>query len=168
DCPGRDAYARECGAGLGWIDFGECRRHVDVCHRLNDGDGEVGDAIEVLVVDFVGGVARTVIVGMRPRREKERRNVRLVEVGTVGRLIWVWRDIQVESGRDIRAFQYARPHVAAAGSVRGQPIVLHPADHVEIEVSGHFGQGYGRVHDERVRTDKADLLPRPTGDTAFA
>ena len=41
--------------------------------RLNDRSREIDDAIEVFVVDLVGGVGRAVIVGMRAGREEERR-----------------------------------------------------------------------------------------------
>ena len=96
----------------------------------------VDDAIEVLVVDLVGGVRRLVVVGVRAGREGEARHARLVEARDVGRLIRVRLDDEVEAGGDVGALEQPSPHRAGAGGLHDQLVVLHAADHVEVEVGG--------------------------------
>ena len=53
------------------IDLGERRRVGGVLEPLDDRRGEVDDAIEILVVDLVGGVGRLVVVGVRAGEEAQ-------------------------------------------------------------------------------------------------
>ena len=71
---GEHAHAGAAGARVRrLLDLGERRRLRRVADALDDRRREADDAIEILVVDLVGGVARTVIVGVRAGEEAERR-----------------------------------------------------------------------------------------------
>ena len=65
---GEHAHAGAAAAAVGrLIDLGELRRVGRVADPPDDRRRELDDAIEVLVVDLVGGVARPVVVGVRAR-----------------------------------------------------------------------------------------------------
>ena len=83
------------------IDLGERRRRRRVLEPPGDRRREVDDAIEILVVDLVGGVGRLVVVGVRAGEEVQRRDARRVEGGDVGRLIRIFLHREVEAGGDV-------------------------------------------------------------------
>ena len=160
----RHAHARQRGAGLRRIDFRELRRHVRVGDRLDHRGGEVDDAIEIFVVDFVCRVGWTVIVRVRTGGEEQRRQPRLVEVRAVGRLIRIGIGGEIEPGGDVRALENPRPYRARRDAVRRQLVVLHAADHVEVHIRRDLIEGHRRAHHERVRADQSNLLARPEGE----
>ena len=64
------AHAGAARAGVGrLVDLGKLRRVGRVADALDDGGGKSHDAIEIVVVDLVRGIARPVIVGVRAREE---------------------------------------------------------------------------------------------------
>ncbi len=150
------------------IDLRELRRLVRVGHRADDRGREADDPVEILVVDLVGGVRRLVIVGVRARREGQAHDLCLVEAGDVGRLIRIGLDDQVEAGGDVGALEQARPHRARAGGLHDQLVVLHAADHVEVQIRGELIDRHRRHRDECRGADQADLLGGPQRDQHVA
>ena len=134
---------------------------VGVADAAHDRGGEVDDPIEILVVDLVSGVGRPVIVDVRAGEEVEGRHAGLVEARHVGRLVRVGLHDQLEAGGDVGLLDEPPPHVARAGGLHGQLVVLHPADHVEVEVRGDLIERHRRRVHVRRRPDQSDLFARP-------
>ena len=89
--------------------FVNCGAVVEFHQSRGDRRRELDDAIEILVVDLVGGIRRLVVVGMRAGRERQARHAGLVEGRDVGRLIRIRLQLQIEAGRDVRALEDATP-----------------------------------------------------------
>ena len=62
------------------------------------------------------------------------------------------------------------PHAGLdPGRLHGQLVVLHPADHVEVQIGARSASsGTGGVVGERVRPDQPELLARPEADEDVA
>ena len=113
---------------------------------------------------FVRRVRRLVVIDVRTGEEDQARNARLVEARNVRRLIRVGCDREVESGRDVRAFQQPAPDWTRSRSLHDQPVVLHAAHHVEVEVRGDLIDRHRRRRDEGIRSHETDLFRRPEPD----
>ena len=105
------------------------------------------------------------VVGVRAGEEAQARHARRVEARDVGRLIRILLQRQIEAGGDVRLLDDPRPRRARAGRLHRQLVVLHPADHVEVQVRGDLIERHGRRCRERARADQA-RAPRPTRSRA--
>ena len=105
--------ARPPPLSVGCSTFVNCGACVASPTRRDDRRREVDDAIEIFVIDLVGGVRRPVIVGVRAGEEVQARHAGLVEAGDVGRLIRILLHQQVEAGGDVGLFDQPRPHAGS-------------------------------------------------------
>src|SRR5437867_4117326 len=81
-------HARTAASALHLLlDLRERRRIARVLDLSDDRRGEVDDAVEILVVDLVGGIGRLVVVGVRAGEEGEAGDARQIERRDIGRLI---------------------------------------------------------------------------------
>ena len=149
------------GACRRLIDLGELRRRVEIREPPGDGRGKRHDAIEILVVDLVRRVGRPVIVDVGAGEERQRRHAGLIEGGDVGRLIGILLHLQVESGGDVRLLEDLRPRRRGAGGLDGQLVVLHAADHVEVQIGGDLIDRHRRLGGKRRRAEQPELFARP-------
>src|SRR5262249_41680283 len=91
----------------------------------------------------------------------ERRHLGLIERGDVGRLIRIRLQLQVEACRNVSLLDDPRPRRRRAERLNGQAVVLHAADHVEVQISREL-----RQRDRRLRGKRRPPPPRaqtPTG-----
>src|SRR5262249_54545304 len=77
----RDGAGKEADTGAssaafrGLFDLGELRSLCGIADSADYRRREVDHAIEILVIDLVGGVGRTVVVGVRAGEEIQRRHI---------------------------------------------------------------------------------------------
>ena len=91
------------------IDFRELWRLVQVHELLAIAVAKLDDAIEIFVVDLVGGIGRTMVVAVRAGEKIETGHAGLIERGDVGWLVWILLKLQVETRRHVRLLEHLRP-----------------------------------------------------------
>ena len=101
------------------------------------------------------------IVGVCPGEKVEAGDPGLIEAGDVGRLIGVRLDLQVEACGDIGLLEKPRPSGTGSRGLDGELVVLHAADHVEVQVRREILQRHWRVVHVRGRSQQSQFLARP-------
>ena len=153
-----DAHAGAAAAALLLlVDLGELRRLHRVPDAAHDGRRELDDAIEVFVVDLVGGVRRPVVVGVGAGEEAQARHAGVVERRDVGRLIRIRLHCTSKPAATLACSMSLAHTRARAGRLHGQLVVLHAADHVEVQI----GRELIERHRRRRRRNAADPI-RPS------
>src|SRR5262245_20695498 len=100
-------------------------------------------------------------IRMRSGREEQAGNVGQVEAGAISRLVRVGLHAEVETRSHVGSFEYPGPDGAGPGAFSGQAIVLHPANHVEVDVRSELRNRNRRLGDVGARPDEPDLFARP-------
>ncbi len=84
-----------------------------------------------------------------------------VERLDVGGLIRIGLQAEIESRLHVRLLDQLVPHRARPAGLEVELVVLHAADHVEVEVGLDVGERDRRLRRERGGAEQAELLARP-------
>ncbi len=98
---------------------------------------------------------------MRAGREIHTRHAGLIEARHVGRLIRIFLQRQIKACRHVRSLQQACPHRTRASGLYRELVVVHPSDHVEVEIGRELIHRNGWCIHERRRADEPNLLRGP-------
>ena len=103
------------------------------------------------------------VVGVRSGEEVEGRHALAVERRRVGGKVGVVGEREIEAPGHVRALDDAGPDAGRTHRLDGQPVLLEPPHHVQVDVGRELA-GIDLVPEERPGTEEAHFLPGPETD----